>query len=823
MPNALAYIGRRVPLRPRDDPPAVPRALAHIGRRAPAVGVLIVGCTLAGSWLLSGVTASEAARYVAFEGLYVLLPGCLLYVLLSPSPGGWLPVIAIGWPVGYALEVGAFALTADLGARGVFTFLPLIAAVAIGPLVYARRRASLRDLRQRLAFARPGTEPRYRLDVLVVSGAIAIGLTLLALRAFAFFPLPRDAQSVYYSGDNLYHISIAAEARHHWPVTAPYTAGTSLRYYIGAFLHFAAVNQAVGVSLATIVLRLFPSTMIVVIALQLWLLGAMVGGKAARNRRWIGPLTVILFLVVEDLNLDPTRATGFGVDFFNSIPGSPTAALGVVFFLGLVALVHAPIAGGLRRSAAPSPGLLARALPSDVAKWLVLLAILALGAGAAKIFAAVDFLGGLGLYWMWRAGTAKVDRWLWYSIAVATACYFIIDYLLLSGNELSPTLTIRPFAFVESTSLWPLVAGHSAIKPVILVAAGIAICVCAFAPLLGSVWLLFKPNVTSSFAVFLIVQFVFSFVAYASLIFINESLIYLLWYGYLAMLPVAALGLAHLWATLPAEHRARMIRACATALIVGIALAGSTRVLAAAGVLSGARRTSWYVWYGVAYGGVGALILLFALRLERSFQSALSSRASRVIVCCIPLLVTLGLVKPVALGAPRLAETLLHERIPVPDSPEHPGLTAALYKGLTWVRDHTTPCDVLAVNTHMRGRVEDDHYPYYSALTERRVFLEAWNTTVPGTRGEQAFPARFALNSQATQDGDPRALRELARIGVSYVLIDRTHGGGAPEPASVSRLVFDNGALAVYRLLEPPGENTGSRCAMISWHEPPVS
>jgi len=780
---------------------------------------MVVIAALVGTWLLSGVTASEALRYVAFEALYVLLPGCLLYILLSGSPGGWLRVVAIGWPVGYAVELGAFSLTADVGARELFSFLPLIAAATIGPLIYARDRMRLRELLYRVRF-HPGTsEQGYRLDVLLVSAAVTIGLVLLAFRFFALFPLPRDAQSVYYSGDNLYHISIAAEARHHWPVTAPYTAGTSLRYYIGAFLHFAAVNQAVGVSLSAIVLRLFPSTMVVVIALQLWLLGSLVSGKAARNRRWVGPVCVILFLVVEDLNLDPTRATGYGPDIFNSIPGSPTASLGVVFFLGLLALVHTPIASGFKGSAAASRRRQGSVIGLDLARWLGLLGIIALGAGASKIFAAVDFIGGLGVYSFWCALTGKIRRWLLYSLALTIGCYFATDRLLLSGNELAPTLAIRPFAFVESTILWPLLTGHSAIRPAIVALAGVAVCVAVFTPLLGSVWLLFKPRVSSSFAVFLIAQFTCSVVAYALLIFINESLLYLLWYGYIAMLPVGALGLTQLWSSIPERSRARTLRACATTLTAGIALAGSTHILSGIGVLSEAKRTSWYVWYVVAYGGIGALILFFALRLEHSFTAVLSSRASRVLVCCVPLMVTLGLVKPVALSAPRLFEVVLHRRIPAPDTSEHPGLNAALYKGLIWVRNHTTPCDVLAVNTHLRAGVEDDHYPYYSALTERRIFLEAWNTTVRGTRGEQAFPARFALNSDATQRGDPRALRDLAQIGVSYVLIDKTHDGGAPEPVSVSRLVFSNSALNVYRLLGGAAPGIRGKCATIAWHE----
>jgi hypothetical protein len=94
----------------------------------------LLAATLTSVWLISGVPIGDILRFVAFEALYVVLPGCLLYLLLSsdtPVPGVWLRVLAIGWPVGYAVEIGSFALTAALHVRGVFTFLPLISAVVL--------------------------------------------------------------------------------------------------------------------------------------------------------------------------------------------------------------------------------------------------------------------------------------------------------------------------------------------------------------------------------------------------------------------------------------------------------------------------------------------------------------------------------------------------------------------------------------------------------------------------------------------------------------------------------------------------------------------
>ena len=133
-------------------------------------------------------------------------------------------------------------------------------------------------------------------------------------------------------------------------------------------------------------------------------------------------------------------------------------------------------------------------------------------------------------------------------------------------------------------------------------------------------------------------------------------------------------------------------------------------------------------------------------------------------------------------------------------------MSAALYSGLTWVRDHTASCDVLAVNNHyLLASGRDSRYFYYSAFGERRVFLESWAYPARWPDEPQPYPARLALNEAAVSRGSPAALRELQRDGVSYVLIDKTHGRDAPEPPDVSRLVFANQALDVYELVASPG------------------
>jgi hypothetical protein len=771
------------------------------GRRLHPSPLLIVAAVLATTWLCSGVPIGDILLFCGYELAYVLLPGCLLYLLLCASPGSLLRTVAIGWPLGYALELGAYALAAALHVRGAFALLPLLALAAMGPI--ALRRYGVRRSRDALAGclrllgsrgARgENTAPPPRSHLLVLAGAMSAALMLLALSFFASYPLPGSARSVVYYVDNVWDISLAAEARHHWPITEPYVAGHApMHYYYGVFIHVAAVNQVTGVALSTVILRLLPATALIVMALQLWLLASALGGS-----RWTGPLAVILGLVAQDLNVDPTRPLAFGADLFNTLPLSPTFAFGAPLFLALLALVQSHLAS--------EDAAAARA----VAGSLAMVSILVLALSIVKSVAVVDFIGGLALFGLWRAvePARSVGRFLPRCLVASSVCLAVVYVLVLSGG-LGSSLRISPFAFVEYTNFAPILNVHSVLRIVPLAGAGLLACLLTCAPLLGAAWLFRGKAAIPSFVLFSVAVFAVSLSAYIVLSAHGDSQGYFLAFGYIAMLPIAAEGLVRLWGHTPADARRRLLRAGCALLALGLGLAASTQLL------SGGKGLVWDVWYLAAYGLLAAAVALGALRLERGLTRASSSRALRVLACCILMLGTLALVKPLSTAASRTWKTLSHTRISTADSPENQGMTTPLYGGLLWVRAHTTPCDVLAVNNHLdRARYlipkEGEanllsRYFYYSAFTERRVYLESWYSTPAGVAGGQPFPARLALNDLATLHGDASALRELKHLGVSYVLIDRTHGGGAPEPAGASRLVFENSALAVYRLVGGP-------------------
>jgi hypothetical protein len=779
------------------------------GRWAAQIMLGLVASIALASWLFTGVSILEAVRYVGFECLFVLVPGCLLYALLSPRHEKWLRTLAIGWPLGYAIEIAAFALTAALGQRQLFLLLPLLALATLGPLLLYTRHVSyrsvLQSVRRRVGATTSGGDQR--LALLTVGCVVGAALLLITLNFFAPYPLPQHAGSVVYFPDNVFDISIAAQARNHWPITEPYVSGQPLLYYTGFFIHTAAVNQATGVPLATIVLRLFPTTITLLIIIQLWLIGSELG-----NSYWAGTLAVALFFPANDLSLDGAKFEAFGTMPFYLLTLSPTYALGIPFFLGILALLQRQLAVDKAKDSQPqtdppptrSPRSTGVARAGFLAP-LLIAGILILGGAAAKTIAITDLIASLGLFWLWRVVSARDNRMLPY-LVVSVICAGVLYHFMLSGGV--SAVRIRPFDFIHFTLFVSLFPAHSIPGLGLLACAAAITCFFLFVPSFGALWTLRNWSQNEPFIALSVAVFIVSASAYILLEAAGDAQFAFIAYGSIAIMPVAAVGMMRLWEETPRALRARIARACLSMLILGLAVAVSARLLTFTAPYFGWKDIAsvnwvWMLWYLAAYGLVAAAILFFCLKLERYYAPAIRSRTIRILACALPLLLTLGLVRSLGAPAPEVWSTMLGKQVAV-DSGEHRGITATLYHGLLWVRDHTNRCDILAVNNHSTSAGKtDSKYFYYSAFTERSVYLESWAYTSVGTYGGQPYPRRLALNNRAVSRAEPDALRELAQQGVDYVLIDKLHGADATEPASVSRLVFSNSALDVYRLTVP--------------------
>jgi hypothetical protein len=136
-------------------------------------------------------------------------------------------------------------------------------------------------------------------------------------------------------------------------------------------------------------------------------------------------------------------------------------------------------------------------------------------------------------------------------------------------------------------------------------------------------------------------------------------------------------------------------------------------------------------------------------------------------------------------------------------------LTPNLYGGLIWIRQHAPSDAVVAVNNQYVG--DDDSGPfdfYYSAISQRRVFLEGfanseraielgWERVAAGQA--RPFPGRLRLNRAVFAAGNPRALSTLIdRYGVRYLVVDEQAGPASPRLARLGRLVFARPGVVVY-------------------------
>jgi hypothetical protein len=765
------------------------------------LGVALVAVTTLAIWLLSGVTLATVVRFVAFECLFVVMPGCVLFALLCRDRAGWHRTVAIGWPLGYVVAIGAYALSAAIHARQLFVLLPVLvlSAAIVRVLLYRARHRSWRLNLIGSRHSLPTDESGSQIALFTAALAVSIALVFVALKFTVAQPLPERASSVAYPADTVYDITLAADARHHWPITEPYAAGKPLHYYTGVFIYAAAVNQVTRIPIATIFLRLFFPGIIILVSFQLMLLAGR-----CRESIWTGPIAVILFLLVSELNLDATRFEAFGITLTNMIPYSPTYGLAIPLFLALLLIMRRQLVeddddgaqgADVNRQQRIGAGLIVTTL--------------LLGLSATKTPAAVDLLGGLALYSIWRYLTARPARVLIAYLALTAAAVTIVTFTMIISSS---TLHAGLFDYLHNTIFIGVFKSPLIVKLVAVPVAVVVSCFLLFAPLFATGWLLLRRSDDVPMAGLLVSIFVCSLGGYLLLAAPAEGQAYFMVYGYIAMLPLAATGLMRLWSYLGQCGRRRMGWACLATLVLGLALAESSRLVSTLGSI-GSPTGSVLAWYAVVYSLVAVTLLWMCIRLERSLAPAIRRRAVRIATCSIPLLATLGAVKVLGTFGPALVNTILQRKPVVVDSANNRGMTTALYRGLIWVRDHTSPCAILAVNNHYRdAAMKDSRYFYYSAFTEREVYLESWTYTVQGAYGQQPFPRRLALNDAATIAGSASALRGLQREGVSYILLDKTHGADPREPADLARPVFRNSALDVYRLIAPPAVSNPAAC-----------
>lgn len=712
-----------------------------------AVAPAVVIATAVSAWLLAGVGLAEIALFGVYQLGWVLGPGLALHRLLDPAARG-LERLVVGWALGYAISIAAFHATAALGRRELFLGVPLLAVAA--ELLIRRR-----------------PKPAERTGVALPSGS-RIGLALVAALGIGFMtlslapltPLPGKTSAAY-PPDPMFHLSVAAEARHHFPVTDPKIAGTQLPYHLFAHYDMAGISQATGIALPVSVFRLSHVPLVVLVVLAAGLLAALAGAK-----RWGIPFAAAIFLFVGEVDLQPWSYYPFWGGTFFGLTFSPSFLLSVPIFGALLAV--------LRRLVIP-PG-------RTLGRWAVFV-LLAWTLGGAKAGSLALVAGGCLLYALLRRlrdGQFERRALVAAGLAGATAVaqlFVIYGAAGPGGIEFRFLGATRSSSAVDALVHWFAVVGPLGT----LLAWAIGLLALVAAPVLAAAW---APRHEATWPLYA----AFAAAGVAPLLLLAHpggSQLHLAQLGLLAVTALAGVGGERLFSGL-------RTRACS--LLLGAAIVWVALVVLLAHLPSSEGSDAQALRY------VGLLVLGAAAIAGAAVFRATRPHAARLVVvlavAAAAVNVPLDTIEPLA--SARRSGTSLSRGDDV---------TPSFYDALSWIRRNTPENAVLAVNHHHTNHGRYDNF-VSSAFAERRVFLEGWlysrltvRTTYLAVASGRDVPYadRKRLNDAAFR-GDPQALDVLTtRYGVRYLVVDKLHAEPA-ERLNVGRLVFSNAAVDVIAL-----------------------
>jgi hypothetical protein len=390
-----------------EPPEQTLRAAEHAPARvgipiAPALVVLGVAIAL---WLAAGVSGGDIALFLGYQLGFILAPGWLAYRAVSPDPGGPLRQLVFGWVFGYVLEILFFIATAAAGIRPWLAAYPVLVALVAAPFAWRRGlgRGSLRAV---------WSASGWTWCVALIS---ALALVYIGVAFLSQMPLPGSVDYVTYFVDNVWGVSVAGEALHHWPVTNPSAAGESLNYHSFAFYHFAAVSQITGIALPTVVFQLSILPMVVLLVLAI-----VLAAQVTTRVRWLGLAAVALVLFIGEVDFTRGYDLRFGGSTFPYVYGSPTFLLGLLVFIPTVLLLYELSAERTAAAWARRNGLV--------------LILLLVGCAGAKASVLPVLGGGLGVLLLWQLVSRRVASPTVAALG-AVALVAMVSFVLIYGGS----------------------------------------------------------------------------------------------------------------------------------------------------------------------------------------------------------------------------------------------------------------------------------------------------------------------------------------------------------------------------------------------------
>lgn len=655
-------------------------------------------------WVSNGVTSVEALSYLLYWALAIALPGMVVVrAAYRDNPGG-LALVCLGVPVGMALQIVGFVLVASLGFHRLAWFVaPAVGVVACLALVWRRGVAVLRVRFVRAPFLEP-----------VLIGILCLSsVTLLALRDFPQHPLPRQASSegLAYYRDMPWHLGNLSAAKRDWPLENPRISGEPLHYHVGAYVFGAGTSTVTGIDVATLLFRLDPVMVLLLLGAQVVWVGRQCGGPGL-----VGVVAAYLILLTGDAaSLWRQTSSQFFNLFLTHFYLSPTFSLGLVLFLPALALAGRVIAGNHPRQR------------GDVMLGLLLLPACGLTKSTTLPVLAAAALGVGGLHLLRRRELHKPAL----LVAAMVAVVFVVVWPVVippSADEVK-TMTWNPLGTFRLTPMWKALRTEMSTGAMTLIVA------------LGH-----APAMLAGIIAFAVTR--------------------------------RSWAPMHIWLAM-----------------VALAGAGPALLFTATG------NGQLYFWFNgyVAAGVLAAVGLVECLRRPPT----VAAHVIRVAAVIAVVIATLSVVFQSRPGVKRLMGNHFRMFQANPDNqvPDRPAeLTRGMVEGLRWVARHTDPAAVIAVNDQTVNF-------YYSALTERAVYLEKIAGVVDVFARTTLAERERTVGRLFGDAGPEESCAAATAAGVSYLVNIKPAGRPTlqlPE-SDRHRVVFDSPEVSVLSLAACPG------------------
>ncbi|MDE9367255.1 hypothetical protein PZ938_16670 [Luteipulveratus sp. YIM 133132] len=730
---------------------------------------LVTLVTLASISHAGGARWREVAVYVVAFAVFVGLPGVVAWRLLwsGRDEDTWLDQVVFGTLTGLCLQLPVYVVGRAAGVPRLPAVLPVLALV----VALARRD------RREVLLPVLGPVPR----VLAWGSAAASCFAMLWFGGIGWlgwrYP---SGDPVTPNGDEPYQVALTAELKHHFPPQIPTVSGQPLDYHWFVNAHLASMSWLTGLSPSVLQDRLLlPTTTVLVFAAT-----ALVAYRLTRSA-YAGAAAAVILGMVGDFAPFPGKyaVSPFDEDFVSAWdPLSPSLGYGLALMLLAVHVL-------LRVLTLPRP-----AVPDVLLLGLAMAALT--GAKATclpMILCGLLLAGGVILLRRGRPGRSLVV-----AAAVTVAALVFAQVVLFRGASQGMWFQPAHLGTYLATKLG--VPRHG-----LPLAGATGLLVLSWACAWPGAALL-ALRVRDSRAVFLLGCAGSGVAATLLLGHPHNSEDYFLRFAQPTLAIASAWGL---WTVL-ADRSVRSRR-----LLVGSGVVAGVLITLVA--RSTAHELAWQGGVHLSYAELArpyvvTVALLVVLAAGAWFVLRRSEVASwRTVVVLLAVAITsLGLVR--VLDTVRaVADRPWREAAPATRADAAIGLGGL--DTARWLREHTSPDDLLATNAHLRQPgSHDNRHAWIAGLGERRVLVEGWSYTPPvlaeaarrrvPTFGIGFFdPALLATNDAAFTRPTAASVDVLRdRYRVRYLVVDVRYPADLAGLERVASLRLRTGDYAVVEL-----------------------